>query len=131
MSPLEDVFSGEGQYGLKCVLLNPCMHPEVTLYPYLGLVENLYTGERGYMQASDLQQYARYRMDGHADCVVLHEKADELIPYQESVANFSGWARLILIEGGSHRFEHLDIAIAEVRALLSTQADQCSPASGY
>ena len=33
--------------------------------------------------------------------------------------SFEGKARLILIEGGSHRFEHLDIAIGEIEALMS------------
>ncbi len=108
------------QYALSCVLLNPCMSPEITLAPYLGIVQNLYTGERGVMEESDLQAYGRYRLAGEAaQCVVLHEKGDELIPFQQSVANFEGKARLILIEGGSHRFEHLDIAIEEIEALIS------------
>lgn len=107
------------KYALACVLLNPCMHPEATLRPYLGPVENLYTDERGYLEESDLLQYARYRCASPTNCVVLHEQGDELIPYQQSIANFEGRTRLILIEGGSHRFEHLDMAIGEIRALLS------------
>ena len=108
------------QYALSCVLLNPCMSPETTLRPYIGGVENLYTGERGEMAESDLQAYANYRMAGEAaQCVVLHEKGDELIPWQESVANFEGRARLVLIEGGSHRFEHIEIAIEEINRLLA------------
>ena len=108
------------QYALPCVLLNPCLSPELTLAPYVGEVENLYTGERGMMEESDLQAYGHYRQLGEAaQCVVLHEKGDELIPFQESVVNFEGKARLILIEGGSHRFEHLDIAIGEIEALMS------------
>ena len=107
------------KYGLKCVLLNPCMSPQITLKPYIGVVENLYTGERGVMEQRDLQDYDKYRLPGEAaQCVVLHEKGDELIPYQESVANFSGKANLILIEGGSHRFEHVEIAIREITSLL-------------
>lgn len=107
------------KYALKCVLLNPCMHPEVTLRPYIGRVENLYTSEQGDMDERDLKRYSQYRLAGEAaQCVVLHEKGDELIPYEESVANFEGRARLILIEGGSHSFEHLEIAIREIEALL-------------
>jgi predicted esterase YcpF (UPF0227 family) len=45
---------------------------------------------------------------------VLHEKGDELIPCQESIINFEGKAKLILIEGGSHRFEYLEIALQEI-----------------
>jgi|GEM_PF-891659 len=109
------------KYALKCVLLNPCMHPEVTLKPCIGPVENMYTGERGVLEKRDLLQYDRYRLEGEAECVVLHEKGDELIPYWESVANFEGKAKLILVEGGSHSFEHLEIAIGEIRSLLASE----------
>lgn len=106
------------KYSLKCVLLNPCMNPEVTLKPDIGLVKNMYTGEEGTMEESDLLKYDRYRMEGTAECVVLHEKGDELISYQESIANFEDKAKLVLIEGGNHSFEHLQVAIDEINVLL-------------
>lgn len=110
------------KYSLKCVLLNPCMNPEVTLKPDIGLVTNMYTGEEGVMDESDLLKYDQYRLDGEPEAgIVLHEKGDELIPYQESVANFEGKAKLVLIEGGSHSFERLDIAIEEINRLLEGQ----------
>jgi predicted esterase YcpF (UPF0227 family) len=113
------------KYALKCVLLNPCMHPEVTLRPDIGVVENMYTGEKGTMEESDLLKYDQYRLKGEpAGCIVLHEKGDALIPYQQSVANFEGKAKLVLIEGGSHSFEHLDVAITEILLLLENQAHQ-------
>lgn len=106
------------KYALRCVLLNPCMTPEDTLQPDIGLVTNMYTGEQGVMEEADLLKYEEYRLPGEAaECVVLHEKGDELIPYEESVANFAGKAKLILIEGGSHSFEHLELAVAEIHRL--------------
>lgn len=109
------------KYSLECVLLNPCMQPEITLRPDIGLVENMYTGEKGMMDESDLLNYDKYRQDGEAQCVVLHEKGDELISYQESVANFEGKTKLVLIEGGSHNFEHLQAAVDEIRLLVEDQ----------
>lgn len=106
------------KYGVPCVLLNPCMQPEVTLRPHIGEVKNMYTGDRGVMEGSDLARYDTYRFPGEAQCTVLHEKGDELIPFQESVAHFTGKAKLVLIEGGSHSFEHLDRAVEEIRTLL-------------
>lgn len=107
------------RYRLKCVLLNPCMNPEVTLRPDIGLVTNMYTGEQGVMEVSDLLKYENYRLYGEpAECVVLHEKGDELIPYQESIENFEKKAKLVLIEGGSHSFEQLDVAMQEVKLLM-------------
>jgi uncharacterized protein len=107
------------RYALKCVLLNPCMNPEVTLKPDIGLVTNMYTGERGLLDEGDLQRYEQYRLSGEpAACVVLHEKGDELIPYQQSVSHFEGRAKLVLIEGGSHSFEHIEVAVQEIKQLL-------------
>lgn len=111
------------KYALACVLLNPCMHPETTLRPYLGPVENLYTGERGHMEESDLHRYASFSCATPDHCIVLHERGDELIPYQQSVAYFNGRAKLVLIEGGSHRFEHLDAAITEIQSLLTDRPE--------
>ena len=106
------------KYALPCVLLNPCMTPEVTLRPDIGVVENMYTGEQGTMTENDLLHYAQYRLQGEpAECIVLHEKGDALIPYQESITNFENKAKLVLIEGGSHSFEHLDIANGEITRL--------------
>lgn len=107
------------KYGLKCVLLNPCMSPEVTLLPFVGAVEHMYTKEKGILQPDDLRRYTAYRCSGSAQCTVLHEKGDELIPYLESVENFTGRAKLVLLEGGSHRFVNVHRAIEEIEALQS------------
>lgn len=114
------------KYALKCVLLNPCMTPEVSLQSSIGKVENFYTGETGILTLEDLLKYPGYRFPGSAPfneltyCTVLHEKGDEVIPYQESVENFEGKAKLVLLEGGNHRFAQLDAAIREIRALQNS-----------
>ena len=112
------------KYDLKCVLLNPCMTPEVSLKPSVGKVENFYTGATGILTLEDLLKYPGYRGAGAAleltQCTVLHEKGDEVIPYQESVENFAGKAKLVLLEGGNHRFAQLDVAIREIRQLQNS-----------
>lgn len=105
------------KHNLRCVLLNPCMTPEITLRPFVGEVENMYSKQKGYMPLEYLLKYPSYRFPGNAQCVVLHEKGDELIPYLESVENFTGKAKLILLEGGNHRFTALPVAIEEIRKL--------------
>ncbi|WP_137718780.1 YqiA/YcfP family alpha/beta fold hydrolase [Methylobacillus flagellatus] len=113
--------------GLRCVLLNPCMHPERSLRYAVGKVTHYYSGETGVMTDADLDQYPSYRVAPHPrfdpmqHCTVLHEQGDETIPCQESVDNFSGRARLMLIEGGHHRFARLDIAISEIRASCASR----------
>lgn len=107
------------RHGLACVLLNPCMTPEVTLRPYIGAVEHMYSGERGELTLAHLCKYAGYRVAGNARCTVLHETGDQLIPYQESVQHFAGRARLILLPGGDHSFTDLAAAMREIDALLA------------
>lgn len=108
------------KYGLKCLLLNPCMTPEASLRPAVGPVQNFYSGERGVLTVEDLLKYENYRFEGTAQCTVLHEKGDELIPYHESVTNFEGKTRLVLVEGGNHRFMRMDVVFAEIDALLQS-----------
>lgn len=116
------------RYALKCVLLNPCMTPELTLKPFAGEVENMYSKERGYMPPEELLKYESYRVPGTARCTVLHEKGDELIPYQESVQNFQDNAKLVLLEGGSHRFNNIEAAVREIREMLNLGRSSEAPA---
>ena len=113
------------QHGLRCVLINPCMQPERSLHHAIGAVQNMYTHETGTLTVDDLARYPAYR---HAQpvpaamCTVLHEQGDEVIPYQESVTNFSGQARLITPAGGNHRFTQMPLLYAEIRRLLAIPA---------
>src|ERR1017187_2600847 len=45
------------KHALKCVLLNPCMTPEVSLRACVGEVENMYSGEKGVLALEDLLKY--------------------------------------------------------------------------
>lgn len=99
------------------------MHPEQSLHRYLGKVENFYTGEQGLLTTEHLAAYKQYRMPGHPSrLTVLHEQGDELIPYQESVQNFVGKARLILPGGGHHRFARTDLIIESLQQLITYSA---------
>ncbi|MCB5191663.1 hypothetical protein LG198_13070 [Methylobacillus arboreus] len=107
------------RYRQPCLLINPCMHPEQSLQRYLGEVENFYTHERGILTETHLAQYRKYRFAGKPSRVtVLHEQGDELIPYQESVQNFSGKARLILPGGGNHRFARTNLIVESIKQML-------------
>lgn len=106
-------------YRQSCLLINPCMHPEQSLQRYIGKVENFYSQEQGWLSEAHLAKYADYRLDGQpARVTVLHEQGDELIPYMESVANFSGKAKLILPGGGHHRFARTDLIVTSIRDML-------------
>ncbi|MPS49759.1 YqiA/YcfP family alpha/beta fold hydrolase [Methylobacillus sp.] len=107
------------RYRQPCLLINPCMHPELSLQRYIGKVENFYSHEQGWLTEAHLGKYAAYRVNGQPSrLTVLHEQGDELIPYMESVVNFSGKAKLILPGGGHHRFARTDLIAACIRDML-------------
>lgn len=108
------------RYHLPCLLINPCMQPEHSLHRYIGPVENFYSGEQGLLKPEHLASYAQYRLPGQPRrLTVLHEQGDELIPYQESVRNFVGKARLILPGAGHHRFARTDLIVESLQQLLT------------
>lgn len=112
------------QWQLSSVLINPCMTSEISLKPSIGAVQNFYTSQSGVLTAKDLSKYANYQHAGSAPTTVLHEQGDELIPYQESVANFADLpnAKLILPAGGNHRFTHMQLLLDEIRLSLNAGA---------
>lgn len=106
------------QYKLPCLLINPCMSPEISLQRYVGPVENFYTHETGLLTKHHLAQYQRFRFPGKPRYItVLHEQGDELIPYQESVKNFVGKAKLLLPGAGNHRFARTDLLLENIRLM--------------
>ena len=108
-------------YGQPCLLINPCMHPETSLQRYIGKVENFYTKAQCWLTQEHLAKYAAYRFAGKPSRVtVLHEQGDELIPFMESVTNFSSKARLILPGGGHHRFARTDLIVSSIIDMLPT-----------
>jgi len=65
------------------------MAPEVSLRPSVGEVENMYTGIKGVMCAASPAANTRTTaFQGSRNARCMHEKRDEVIPYQESVENF-------------------------------------------
>ncbi|SNR76594.1 hypothetical protein SAMN05192560_0969 [Methylobacillus rhizosphaerae] len=116
------------RYRLPCLLINPCMYPEKSLHRYLGTVENFYTHERGTLTQANLDRYAHYQPVGQPrHTCVLHEQGDELIPYQESIRNFMGRARLLLPGGGNHRFVRTELIISSIKDMLSHQHGSGAP----
>lgn len=107
------------QYQLPCLLINPCMSPEISLQQYVGIVENFYTHETGFLTTQHLARYQQFRSRNRPSHItVLHEQGDELIPYQESVRNFVGKARLLLPGAGNHRFSRTDLLIESIRLMM-------------
>ena len=94
------------KYGLKAVLVNPCVGCHTKLVSYLDQPQkNWHTGEEYVFSAAhvaDLKPLAvtPVRKDNY---FLLVETGDEVLDYQEAVDFYAG-ARQTVLEGGDHGF---------------------------
>ncbi len=91
---------------LPCVLVNPATAPWDSLQPHLGPA------------AAGFKAFDAPTSGPRA--IVLVEKGDEVIPYEQTVRALQGTAEIRVFEGGDHSFVHRDELIAAVREQLET-----------
>jgi predicted esterase YcpF (UPF0227 family) len=96
--------------GLKAVLINPAVYPQELLPAYLGLNENLYTGEQYQLTQDHMQQLRRLHMAEPActqNIKVLLQSDDEVLDYHRA-ENYYRQAEVVVIEGGDHGFQNFE-----------------------
>jgi predicted esterase YcpF (UPF0227 family) len=105
------------KHGLRGVLLNPAVTPQLDLESYLGTQRNLYTGEAYELTRDHIAEWRAL------DTPLIHperyllivETGDEVLDYRVAVRKYAG-ARRIVIEGGDHSLqsfsEHLPAILA-------------------
>jgi hypothetical protein len=104
-------------HGLRAVLLNPAVTPQLDLESYLGAQRNLYTGEAYELTREHIAEWRAL------DTPTIHpgryllivETGDEVLDYRVAVRKYAG-ARQIVVEGGDHTLksfaEHLPAIVA-------------------
>jgi uncharacterized protein len=94
------------KHGLKAVLVNPAVHPQRDLRAYLGMQQNLYTGEGYQLTESHLSQWAEMVVPKitPARYLLLVETGDELLDYREAVEKYAG-AKQVVVPGGDHTLQ--------------------------
>lgn len=96
--------------GLKAVLINPAVFPQELLPAYLGLNENLYTGEQYELTQDHMQQLRKLHLAEPActqNIKVLLQTDDEVLDYRRS-ENYYRQADVQIIEGGDHGFQNFE-----------------------
>jgi predicted esterase YcpF (UPF0227 family) len=94
------------QHSLRAVLINPAVTPQRDLESYLGVQQNLYTGETYELTRAHIDEWrALERTTIHSErYLLLVETGDEVLDYREAVRKYAG-ARQIVVAGGDHTLQ--------------------------
>ena len=96
------------RHGLRAVLVNPAVVAPLALESFVGMQDNLYTGEHFEFTAQHLDELraldvaAITRPERYW---LLAETGDEVLDYRHAVLKYDGALQTIL-EGGNHSFSH-------------------------
>ena len=105
-------------YKSKCIIINPALHPMVSLKQHVGLNKNVYTNDVLLLSEEMIKDYDNYYVIGnHIDTLVLLDEGDELFKYKETKSVVDRWEKTQTISytGGSHAFDHLKEALPEIK----------------
>jgi uncharacterized protein len=94
------------RHDLRAVLVNPAVVAALSLEPWLGWQDNLYTGERFELTRQHLDELRAIevpRITRPQNFWLLVETGDEVLDYRAAVAKYAG-ARQTVLEGGDHGF---------------------------
>ena len=95
--------------GVPSVMLNPALSPSVCLRKYLNVPEGEFDYGGYPMESIDpnvLSSYLDINKNGFG--LVLLEAGDQVFEYEDSKSKLDKYYEVIVISGGSHRFESLD-----------------------
>ena len=94
------------KHGLEAVLINPAVHPHRDLRAFLGVQQNLHSGEKYELTEAHLAQWAQLFVPviTPARYLLLVETGDELLDYREAVEKYAG-AKQVVVQGGDHALQ--------------------------
>ena len=105
------------RHGLRAVLINPAVVAPLALESFVGMQDNLYTGERFEFTAQHLDELRALEVAAITRPErywLLAETGDEVLDYRHAEHKYSG-ARQTILEGGNHGFsrwnDYLDAVI--------------------
>ena len=104
------------KHGLRAVLLNPAVRPQMDLEAYIGLQRNLYTGATYELTREHVAQWRALdvaRVDARRYLLIV-ETGDEVLDYRLAVDKYAG-ADQIVVDGGDHSLRSFP---CHIRAIL-------------
>ncbi|MBA56386.1 MAG: esterase [Pseudomonadales bacterium] len=112
-------------YNLPLVLVNPAIRPYELLQDYLGINENMYTGERYEFTEQHieiLRQLDVPRITRPERYFLLTQTADEVLDYQQGVEKFAQSPQIVE-QGGSHGFDHFERHLPAIFSFLNITSE--------
>ena len=108
------------KYNLKTVLINPSVAPYKTLKRYLGENERE-DGVKFFWKEDHLAMLEQFKIENPTDknYFLFLQKGDEVLDYTVA-KNFYKKSKLLIEEGGNHRFDGFERFFDEVTAFLSS-----------
>ena len=109
--------------GSRAIMINPAIVPSELLPQFIGVTENLETGQDYHWDASHCEQYIEYEKElknsSHKiDRTILLDKADELIDSETTCLVYKNQANVVCYDGGSHGFEHIKQALPLIDGVI-------------
>jgi len=91
------------KHGLRAVLVNPAVTPQLDLESYLGTQRNLYTGEAYELTREHIAEWRALDVPVTRPerYLLIVETGDEVLDYRAAVRKYAG-AQQIVVEGGDH-----------------------------
>ena len=94
------------QRGLRAILVNPSVISYISLAPFVGRQENLYSGDSFEFTEAHVDELRALEVPlitRPERYWLLAETGDEVLDYRQAVARYAG-ARQTVLEGGDHSF---------------------------
>lgn len=104
------------RHDLRAVLINPAVVAPLSLEAYVGVQDNLYTGERFEFTRDHIDELRAIEVPTITRPErfwLMVETGDEVLDYRHAVEKYAG-ARQTVLEGGDHGFSHWNDYLDEV-----------------
>lgn len=109
------------RFGIPVVLLNPSVHPDRTLAPYVGTNRFWCSGKPFEWKNRYLKQLASMKLTAmkcHAPKLILLQSGDEVLDYRIAQKAYAD-CEIIVETGGNHRFENLQDYLERIEAFFT------------
>lgn len=115
------------KYNLHAILINPSIHPYITLKKVLGNAPSFYDESSFTWMETHIKMLKQYKVDdiNQKNIITLLQKGDETLDYREAVKKLPN-SQLVIEEGGSHSFDSVERHFEMIKDFFRSSNDNFS-----